>query len=121
MSTPMPPAAESGDDQIDVHVNGVPVVVPADLKATIQRAIRMAGQPLPTEMTPSQAAEYLDVSRPFVIKLIKKGVLPCRMVGTHRRIPSPALVDYKKKMFVRAKEALDEMTRIAEEHRMYDD
>ncbi|HEY8503517.1 MAG TPA: helix-turn-helix domain-containing protein [Gemmataceae bacterium] len=35
-------------------------------------------------MTTSQAAEYLDVSRPFVVKLVKKGELPYRMVGKYR-------------------------------------
>jgi excisionase family DNA binding protein len=52
---------------------------------------------MPTEMT-TQAADFLDVSRPFVVKLITRGELPCRMVGTHRRIPSGAVLTYRQKM-----------------------
>jgi excisionase family DNA binding protein len=77
-------------------------------------------QPLPTEMTTTQAAEFLDVSRPFVIKLIKQQVLPCRMVGKHRRIPSTALVAYREKMFRQAKAAADEMTQLSQELGLYD-
>jgi excisionase family DNA binding protein len=71
-------------------------------------------------MTTIQAAEFLDVSRPFVLKLIKRGELPCRMVGTHRRIPTEALQAYRDKMFQEAREACDEMTRISEELGLYD-
>jgi excisionase family DNA binding protein len=73
-----------------------------------------------TEMTTTQAAEFLDVSRPFVIKLIKKGELPCRLVGTHRRIPSAALVEYREKMYQRAKNAVDEMTRMSQDLGLYE-
>lgn len=73
----------------------------------------------PGEMTTTQAAAFLDVSRPFVIKLVDHGELPCRMVGKHRRIPSDALAVYKEKMFRRAKEAANEMTRIAEDSGLY--
>ena len=77
--------------QIEIHVNGVRVPVSPELEAAVQRAYGRLSQPLPVEMTTSQAADFLSVSRPFVIKLIKQGELPCRMVGKHRRIPSDAL------------------------------
>jgi excisionase family DNA binding protein len=127
------------DGRIEITVNGVRVEVPASveaavrraieayvsraprepgrpaLEAAVRRAIEAAARPLPKEMTTTQAADYLDVSRPFVIKLVKRGELPCRMVGKHRRIPSDALKAYKENMFQRAREAADEMVRIAEE------
>ena len=37
-------------------------------------------------MSPQQAAEHLGVSRPFVLKLCREGVLPFVWVGTNRRI-----------------------------------
>jgi excisionase family DNA binding protein len=72
-------------------------------------------------MTTTQAAEFLDVSRPFVIKVINRGGLPCRMVGKHRRIPTSALVEYRERMFHQAKKAADAMTRMAEDIGLYDD
>src|SRR4051812_28552112 len=41
--------------------------------------------PAKTEFTTVEAAHFLNVSRPFVIKELKGGRLPYRMVGTHRR------------------------------------
>jgi len=70
-------------------------------------------------MTTTQAAEFLDVSRPFVIKLIKRGELPCRMVGKHRRIPTEALQEHREKMFQRAKQAADEMAQASQEMELY--
>jgi hypothetical protein len=37
------------------------------------------------------------------------------MVGKHRRIPSDALVEYREKMFQRARVAADEISRIAQD------
>jgi excisionase family DNA binding protein len=70
-------------------------------------------------MTTTQAAEFLDVSRPFVVKLVKRRELPCRLVGKHRRIPSAALLEYREKMFQRAKTAADEMAQTAQELGLY--
>lgn len=72
-------------------------------------------------MTTNQAAEFLDVSRPFVIKLFERGELPCRMVGKHRRIPSAALEQYRERMFQRARRAADEMAHLAQQAGLYDE
>jgi excisionase family DNA binding protein len=105
--------------RIEASIDGQPVVITPSLEAALLRAERAASSPLPKEMTTTQAADFLDVSRPFVIKLIKKGELPCRMVGKHRRIPSEALVQYRKEMCQRASHAADEMTRLAQEAGLY--
>jgi excisionase family DNA binding protein len=110
-----PTGAAGQGGQVEIFVNGVRVEVPPELEAAVQRAFRAADRPLPQEMTTTQASEFLDVSRPFVVKLVKRGELPCRMVGTHRRIPSDALLTYREKMFQRAREAADEMVQISQE------
>ncbi len=101
--------------QITILVNGVPLQVSPELEAAVHRAYKGLHAVLPKEMTTTQAAEFLDVSRPFVVKVIKQGDLPCRMVGKHHRIPTDALVDYREKMFHQAKKAADEMTRLSED------
>ncbi|MFO0964315.1 MAG: helix-turn-helix domain-containing protein [Gemmataceae bacterium] len=73
------------------------------------------------EMTTAQAAEFLDVSRPFVMKLVLRGELPCRMVGKRRHIPTVALEKYREKMFEDAKKAATEMSRLSQESGAYDD
>jgi excisionase family DNA binding protein len=106
--------------RIEVFVNGVPVEVSPELKAAVERAQKGLLQPQPAEMTTTQAAAFLDVSRPFVINLTRRGELPCRMVGRHRRIPTGALRDYKEKMFREAKGAADELTRMSQDLGLYD-
>jgi excisionase family DNA binding protein len=101
-------------DQIEVLVNGIRVKVSPELEAAVHRALKELNPKLPREMTTTQAAAFLDVSRPFVIKLIKRGELPCRMVGSHRRIPSDALLEYREKMYQQAKSAADEMAQTAQ-------
>ena len=54
--------------------------------------------PSQREFTTVEAAHFLNVSRPFVIKEIKEGRLQHRMVGTHRRIAFEDLVAYERGM-----------------------
>lgn len=110
------PSSGSGQaDKIEITVNGVRIDVSPELEDAVHRAHKGLLRPLPKEMTTNQAAEFLDVSRPFVIKLIKKGELPCRMVGKHRRIPSEAVLEYREKMFQQARKAADEMAQLSQD------
>jgi excisionase family DNA binding protein len=124
-----PPAADGGDryeiarraDKIEIRVNGVPIEVSPELEEAVHRAHKGLLQPPPKEMTTNQAAEFLDVSRPFVIKLVQRGELPCRMVGKHRRIPSEALLRYRERMFQQARRAADEMTQLSQDAGLYEE
>ncbi len=61
------------------------------------------------ELTTVEAANFLNVSRPFVIKEIEAGRLPYRMVGRHRRIAFEDLVAYERKMREKQRAALERM------------
>jgi excisionase family DNA binding protein len=65
--------------------------------------------PQKQEFTTVEAANFLNVSRPFVSKEIAAGRLPHRMVGTHRRIPAEALIAYKEKMRATQADALNHL------------
>ncbi|HEV3255539.1 MAG TPA: helix-turn-helix domain-containing protein [Gemmataceae bacterium] len=114
------PSAKVQAGQVEITVNGVRIEVSPELEAAVYRAYQGLAQPLPREMTTTQAAEFLDVSRPFVIKLIKRGELPCRLVGKHRRVPSDALLKYREKMFQQARGAADEMTQTSQDLGLYE-
>jgi excisionase family DNA binding protein len=108
-------------EKIEITVNGVHIDVSPELEDAVHRAHKGLLRPLPKEMTTNQVAEFLDVSRPFVIKLIKRGELPCRMVGKHRRIPSGAAADYREKMFQQARTSADEMAQMSQDAGLYDE
>lgn len=67
------------------------------------------------EFSTVEAANYLNVSRPFVIKEITNGNLPHRMVGTHRRVLFEDLAKYAQTMRTQRADALDKMAANARE------
>ena len=71
--------------------------------------------PTKQELSTVEAANYLNVSRPFVIKEIESKRLACRMVGSHRRIAFDDLQAYASKMRADQKGALQRMADSARE------
>lgn len=69
--------------------------------------------PSKQELTTVEAANFLNVSRPFVIKEIEEGRIPHRMVGTHRRIPFDGLLEYAKEMQASRETALEELSQLS--------
>jgi excisionase family DNA binding protein len=71
--------------------------------------------PIEAEVTTQQAAELLNVSRPFVVGMIDKGLLPSRMVGNHRRLPLNEVLAYKTRNRAKRRESLREMAALDQE------
>jgi excisionase family DNA binding protein len=74
------------------------------------------------DLTTTQAAAELGMSRPTLISLLQAGELDYHMVGSHRRIPRSEVVRYKEAGDVKApaqdeerRSALRRMTKISSE------
>ena len=67
-----------------------------------------------------EAADFLNVSRPHLIKLLEQGEIPYIMVGSHRRINSLALMKYKEKRDAKRNNLLDELIQESQDMGFYE-
>ena len=65
--------------------------------------------PSSQELSTVEAAHFLNVSRPFVVKEIDAGRLPHRLVGTHRRVRFEDVLRYKENIDAERRKVLDQL------------
>lgn len=73
------------------------------------------------QLTTQQSAEFLNVSRPHLIKLLEQGEIPFIKVGTHRRVCFEDLMKYKQQRHIKRREGLNQLTQFLQEEGFYDD
>lgn len=66
------------------------------------------------ELSTVEAAEILNVSRPFLIKLLDNGEIPHRKVGKHRRIRAQDLMRYKQEIDRKREDVLAQLVEDAQ-------
>ncbi len=76
------------------------------------------GVPEKAELTTVEAASILNVSRPYLIKLLDEKVIPHRLVGKHRRILIDDVMAYKERIDATREEVLAQLTADAQENDM---
>jgi excisionase family DNA binding protein len=71
--------------------------------------------PLHAELTTQEAADMLNISRPTLIQFLDEKKIKFRRIGTHRRIPFEAVMEYKRMTRAERQTAIDEFVSHNEE------
>ncbi len=83
------------------------------------RGNRVSLLPVDRMLTTRQAAELLNVSRPFLIRLLDAGQIPFEMVGTHRRIAIEDVLRFRAARSARRRETFRALSHEADELGIY--
>ena len=81
----------------------------------IARGNSVAAVVVQAELTSQQAADLLNVSRPYLIKLLDQGKIPHHKSGSHRRIALKDVLDYKRTADQRREAVLAELAELGQE------
>lgn len=90
----------------------------ADMLGSLAQGHAVAIMPKEMYVSTQEAAMYLNVSRPYLIRMLEEGKIAFQKVGTHRRIKFEDIIAYKEERQKASNEALDALARQAQELNM---
>lgn len=102
-----------GDGVIEVPVAALRMLV--DILTNMAAGNAMSLVPIHAELTTQQTADFLNVSRPYVVGLLERGELPHHKVGTHRRVRFSDLMAYREAQLRKSKASLAELAKLDQE------
>lgn len=100
------------DEQGTAHSVRVPVSairLLVDVLNEIGQGHAVSIVPVHAELTTQEAADVLNVSRPFVVQLLERGEIPFHKIGTHRRVRYQDVMAFKEGIDLKRRKALDDL------------
>jgi excisionase family DNA binding protein len=112
--------AEDGVAETQVVIPAVAFRFFVDVLAEVANGNTVTVAPVHAELTTQQAADVLNVSRPYLIRLLDEGRIPFRRVGNRRKVQLVDILDHKRRDDAARQQVLDELAREAEGLGLYD-
>lgn len=111
-----------------VGPSGEAITIPESVVFVLERVAEVMARgdsvtvvPVGKEMTTQQAADVLNVSRQYLVRLLDEGRIPCARVGKHRRLRIEDVLAFKEQRDRARGAALDHLTQLSEEFGGYDE
>ena len=76
--------------------------------------------PMNARLTTQEAADFLGISRPTLVRMLERGDIPMEKPGRHRFVRLADLVDYQQRQRQQRRSALDRMAREGEADGLYE-
>lgn len=119
-------ASRKSDGPCLVGPDNSRVPIPAAMFYALQRIAELLARgdafavvPVGKELTTQEAANILNVSRQYVVRLLEEKQIPFQKTGSHRRIKFSDLVAYKEKRDHARRATLQKLTEESEEDDYY--
>jgi excisionase family DNA binding protein len=104
----------AGDEEINVPLNALKML--RDILAEMAKGNGISIVPIHAVLTTQEAADFLNVSRPyFVNKILEPGLIPYEKVGVRRKVKFSDLMEYKQQEMDKRNTALDALAKQAQE------
>jgi excisionase family DNA binding protein len=100
--------ADGSDTTLQIPGQALHLLV--DILAQIAKGNAVTVAPVHAELTTQQAADILNVSRPYLVKVLEERKLPYRRVGNRRRVLLADLLAYKRIDNAHRRAIADELT-----------
>ncbi len=91
-----------------------------DVADALASGMGVAVAPMNAMLTTQEAADFLGIARPTLVRILDRGEIPMERPGRHRFVRLQDLVDYQERDRARRRTALEEMVRDAEADRLYE-
>ncbi len=108
---------DSGQEQL-LELPAAAVALLMDVLEAMAAGRGVSIIPETAELTTVRAAAILNVSRPYLIKLLAEGAIPHRKVGKHRRILMEDVMTYKNRIDREREDVLDQLATEAQANDM---